>query len=687
MALNKEILLERAQKIGITNRNVKISSVDCDVIEFLLDNCEINIPKENRFFIRVNCAGIQNKIIAQRAEKYKEQVVELGLAEGEEVRAYTGSYDFNHTSTEWENVVTLGIYGLRKRVLEYAEKNSDESKREFYQNVIRVYDAALRFIKRASEVALSEGKPEMAWGLSNLSEHEPQNMFEALQTTMIYYVLQLYFDGTYLRTLGRLDQMLWQFFKHEEKEKIRELFHDYLDEVNSFQYDANIPFAIAGTDEEGNCAVNELSYLWLDVYRKAKTAYVKVHILCAENTPRDLLEQAFESVREGRNSIVFMSDKKIIESLEKLGESHEDAVNYHVVGCYECGGNNEITCSCNARVNIPKALELALNNGKDMLTGQLIGLEHNRSFTSFEELYTEFTRQLVHLCDCAMKVTDIYESHYGQIHSSPIFSGTYTAALEKGGDLYSDYAAKYNNSSVNALGLGTVTDALAAIRKLVFEDKWMTLEQLTEILKSDWKGQEQLRLLIKNKFPKFGVGDEKTDAIAMDIVEVLAASISGKPNAKGGVYRLGLFSLDWRWEFGERTAASADGRHAGETISQNTGASFGADKEGATAHLISASAMNASETPNGAVVDIDLHASSVRGQNGIKTLLATLLTYLERGGFAVQYNILDTEILKEAKLNPEKYPNLQVRLCGWNVLFSSLSDKEKDEFIARSIKG
>ena len=303
-----------------------------------------------------------------------------------------------------------------------------------------------------------------------------------------------------------------------------------------------------------------------------------------------------------------------------------------------------------------------------------------------EDLCEEFERQLTYLCKCAMTVTDLYESRYAEIHSAPILSGTYTSALQKGGDLYLDYSAKYNSSSLNAIGLATATDSLAAIKKAVFEDKTVTLGEFTEILRSDWQGKEPFRLLIKNKYPKFGQGDINTDKIAKRIVDVLSDTVSYKPNAKGGKWRLGLFSINWRWSFGQKTAASADGRRSGETLSQNTSASFGADKEGATAHLISAARIDSSKTPNGAIVDIDLHSSAVRGENGITALVSSLKTYFELGGFAVHYNVLDTEVLLDAKKNPEKYPSLQVRLCGWNVLFSTLSEKEKDEFIARSMK-
>ena len=146
---------------------------------------------------------------------------------------------------------------------------------------------------------------------------------------------------------------------------------------------------------------------------------------------------------------------------------------------------------------------------------------------------------------------------------------------------------------------------------------------------------------------------------------------------------MGLFSIDWRWAFGEKTAASADGRLCGAPISQNSGASFGADREGATAHLLSVAALDTSHTPNGTVVDIDLHESAVRGENGLRAMAAALKAGFQLGGFAVQYNVLDARILRKAKEDPQAYPNLQVRLCGWNVLFSSLSEKEQDEFIAR----
>ena len=524
----------------------------------------------------------------------------------------------------------------------------------------------------------------MADSLLKLCKGVPTTFYEAIQTIFVYYALQHYFAGTILRTLGRLDSLLYPYYVNADKATVEKDVADLLKEIDAKKVAANIPFAIGGRAKDGGSLVNELTYLILDCYGKAAPSFVKLHLLTSKNTPRDLVKNALRYVRGGANSIVFMADEKVAESLCLLGAEPGDAINYHVVGCYECGAEGEITCSCNARVNLPKALEYALNGGFDVLCGKQIGLPCQSDFATFEELFAEYERQLTYLSECAMRITDICESHYPECHSAPILSGTYTSCLENGADIYCHNGAKYCNSSVNALGLATVTDSLVAIRQLVYEDKSYTLTELVEILRSNWKDNEPLRLLIKNKFPKYGCADPQVDILAKMTVDALHRAISGKPNVKGGVYRLGTFSIDWRWGFGKKTSASADGRKAQEPISQNADATCGADKEGATAHLSSVAYLDASRTPNGTVVDIDLHTSAVAGENGLNAMLGTLEGFIKLGGFAVQYNVLNAEVLKDAKKYPEKYPSLQVRLCGWNVLFASLSDKEKDEFIMRS---
>ena len=685
--MNREDLIQYVSSHLYNENETDVISVDADNIVFLLDNLEITVPQDNRFFVEINAAGLQNSVYFQRIATFSKIVETQEVRNGIDTRAYTGVYDFSHTSPYWEDILCLGVYGLRNRLLDYLQKTDiTENSRRFYSNGLKVYDAALRFLNRASEAASLQGKAEIANGLKHLSVSVPHTLYQRMQTIFIFYMLEHSIEGTYLRTLGRLDSLLYPYFLKEKKEYCMQLIEDFFREIDTLQAPSNIPFAIGGSDKCGKCLVNPLSYIILDTYGKLNTNNTKFHILYGKNTPDDIIKRAFEYIRSGKNSIVFISDETAIEGLEKLGAMHEDACNYHVVGCYECGAEGELTCSCNARINIPKALEVTLNAGKDVSTGILLAETQNNDFVDFESLYAAFEKTLLLFTDRAIQVTNAWEEKYPMLHSSPFLSSTYPSALEKGGDLYCNYTAKYNNSSLNALGLATAVDSLIAIKQLVYIEKKYTLSEFVQILKSNWENNDVLRLKIKNNYPKFGTGNIIVDDLAKRIIECLSTFVNGRKNVKGGVWRLGTFSIDWRWDFGAHTHASANGRKAGETLSQNTSATFGADKEGATAHLLSVSSFSHTLTPNGSIADIDLHSSAVQGENGINALYATLKTYFQRGGLAVHYNVLDTETLKKAKENPADYPNLQVRLCGWNVLFNSLTEKEKDEFIARSLK-
>ena len=667
------------------NKDESVFEVECKLIISSLLSCEFYKIEKNRFFLGVRPLSEKTDIFAYKAEKYRNALVSNRAIKGALARAYTGDYDFGHTSAGWSNVISLGIWGLRNRIGEYKEKYATKENAHFYVSLQAVYDAALSFMCRASAFAKEAGLGEMSESLLNLTKRPPATLYEAMQTSILYYFLQQYFDNTPLRTMGRVDSLFYCYFKKEDKTRGRILVADYLNALDSIKAIANLPFAIGGTDMDGKSLANELSLAFLDAYRSLQTKNVKLHFLFSEDMPKALVRNAFECIREGRNGIVFLSDKKVIESLENIGADRCDAVDYHVVGCYECGANGELTCSCNARVNLLKALEYALSDGVDVLTGDRIGLSVSSDLSCFDALMLEYERQLAYLVKCAKDATDVLEMEYKHLHSSPILSATYTSALEKGGDLYCDRAAKYNNSSMNALGLASAADSLYAIKKIVYDDKKLKLSELCDILRFDWNGCEPLRLWCKNKLPKFGSDHGEVDAIAARIVEVLAKEVNGTPNKKGGKYRLGLFSIDWRWDFGKATATSADGRRAGEPLSQNTSASFGAEREGIGAHLSSVAKLDSKNTPNGTIVDIDVHSSSVRGENGLNLLVSSMQTYFQLGGFAVHYNVLDTDVLLDAKKYPEKYPSLQVRLCGWNVLFSSLSEKEKEEFIMRSM--
>ena len=324
MPISREEMKLGIEALVLTDDNADVLKNDVDIIEYMLDNCEIEIPRENRFFVRVGCEGCESVAQRKRAERFSSLAAEAGLSDGIEAHAYSGTYDFGHTSAEWTAVISLGIYGLRERIAEY-ERACEDEKKDFYGHLLRVYDAALRFIARAAEKAFSLGKNEMGEGLLRLCADSPRTLFEALQTSVIYYTLQQFFDGTPLRTLGRLDGLLYPYYvKHvnEERTVPDGMLRDYMREMDSFCATANIPFAICGTDENASDLTNELSYVLLNIYSNEELFHTKLHILCSEETPNELIENAFRCIRGGNNSIVFMSDKRVIEALELSGAEH-----------------------------------------------------------------------------------------------------------------------------------------------------------------------------------------------------------------------------------------------------------------------------------------------------------------------------------------------------------------------------
>lgn len=356
-----------------------------------------------------------------------------------------------------------------------------------------------------------------------------------------------------------------------------------------------------------------------------------------------------------------------------------------VIGCYEPAAlGKEVPCTCAARVNLPKAVLVAMNGGIDPDTGAAVGVPADPdSYRDFDAFYAAVLAQIETFADRAAALTVAYERAYPSLNPAPLFSSTLADCVARGKDAYSG-GAKYNNSAINAICIASTVDALTAVRRLVYEEKKLKLSELAAILRGNWQGHEELRQTALRRLPKYGNGDPTVDALAARVVHDTAACINGKPNGRGGIFRCGFFSIDYRLTFGEKTGATADGRLAGEPLSKNMCAVTAMDREGVTALIRSATAVDYTDTPNGTVLDIVLYAGAVEGESGLCAMETLLDTYMEKRGFAMQINVLSPEVLRAAQAHPENYATLQVRLCGWNVYFTSLSRVEQDEFIRQT---
>ncbi len=679
-------LYERALEISQQNADDSVLLKDAKVMAFICDNCDIAVPEENEFFVRPMTGDYAERILkrfwVRRLRDFEAGWKDPIKPVGSKNYAFSGLPDFGHTAPGWKNIFRLGLGGLRARIV---NRTGEPMNPDFPEAALIVLDAASRFALRAADAAQAAGRSRMAEGLRHLSTGTPRNLYEGFQLTLLYYCLQQEFEATNIRTMGRLDQLLQPLYEKEtDMEYVRSLTRQYMVEIDALKATANLPFALGGTDAKGISQVNDMTYTILQAYSETKLPDTKLHILWTPDMPDDFLAMCMKCIRDGGNSLVFIHNQNVVDGLVKLGLAYEHAVDFSIVGCYEASGGEEVPCSSGGKIGVAKALEVTLQGGKDALNGNMVGLEQPVDFETFDELYAAFLANLKYFCQQSIRIANIYEKEYKRMHTSPLFSATLDSCVEKGGDVYSDYAAKYNNTSLNLIGLATAVDSLFAIRKLVYEDKKLSLQELIAILDNNWEGHEVLQGIVWNKFPKFGTNDSDVDALALDMVNHISTYINNVPNVKGGVYRMGIISIHWRVEWGKYTAASADGRFNGQTLSQNASATFGMDKEGPTAHMLSLAKLPSQDAVNGLVLDMDMHASMVQGDNGVNVLIATLKAFMEAGGQTVHYNILDTKTLRDAQLHPELYPSLQVRRCGWNVLFNHLSKRDQDEFIQRA---
>ena len=617
----------------------------------------------------------------------------------------TAGLDISHTSPDWARLLALGLYGLQSAAETRREQLAAENalttrRRDFLDSVIMVYGAMRTLCHRLSaqagkEAARHPGDAErlraVSAALERIADHPPQTLHEAMQLAYIYHECQE-FEGEPVRSMGGFDRLYSRFYegdlaagrltRDQAKELIKYFFNKFYARTQDRANGKN--FYFGGELPDGESAVNDLSYLALEAYREMRTVNPKLSVRVSDNTPQDFVALAADCIRDGCSGIVFCNDRSIIETMMKFGKTREDARRYVPIGCYEPAAEGlEMNRSVSATVNLPKLVELALNDGFDPVYGRQSGPRTGLDFGSYAEFEEAFFRQADYVLDLAMDQIRKSEGCWPRFNPSPVLSGTMAPCLDTARDV-SRGGAKYNNAGIVCGSLGTAVDALIAVKRLVFEEKRLTLAELRDILRSDWEDNQRLRLIALKKLPKWGNGDPAADEIARRLNARLSACVNGQPNTLGGVFQLAQFSIDFTVRFGRSCGATPDGRRRGEMTSKNLAAVTALDRRGVTAMIESAGRLDQTQFPDGAVLDCILHPSAVRGAEGLRAFVRLIETYFELGGRCIQFNVFDAATLRAAQENPEKYASLQVRVCGWNVFFNHLSRAEQDEFIRQA---
>ena len=615
-----------------------------------------------------------------------------------------GLLDMGHISPGWEKVFGGGLLGLLDEVRATRENVGDaatEEQRAFWQALEIVYTAAIGLANRFADLAesLAEEHPDQAPRLQAIAAccrripaHGPTTFYEALQFHWFLHEW-IEMEGELVRSAGHFDRHLYPYYRADidagrlTREQARELiqFFWYKHAARTGGLRNGKNYVFGGQDRDGQLIDNELTYLALEAYDALNTPDPKLSVRFTPDSPDRLYERVADLIRRGRNSFVLMNDPPAIEGLLKRGKTLPDARAYLPIGCYEPAvDGKEAGCTMNLVINLAKGLELALHDGRDPLTRTQLGPRTGdpRTFASFDELFDAYRRQMDWLITRSILYVGAQERQWPEINPSPFLAGTIDDCIARGKDI-GQGGPQYNSIGVVGMGLANTVDGLLGIKQAVFDEGRFTIPEILDALADDFAGREPLRQYLLNRVPKWGNNDPASDALARQVADHYCHKVHTFRNGRGGACQAALFSLDYQWRMGRRMGALPDGRKARQSLAPGVGPSSGQDRAGATALLNSVSALDFTETPNGAVLDVMLHPSAVRGEEGLRAFVNLIKTFFAQGGYAVQFNIYDPETLRKAQRYPERYASLQIRVTGWSVYWVALSREEQDEYIKR----
>ena len=600
--------------------------------------------------------------------------------------------------------------------LDFINDKDALSKKEELNAMSICCDAIMILGKRYSKYAQSlaeketdhKRKKELLQIASNcgvVPAHAPKTFWQAIQ---MYWFVHLgvttELNPWDAYSPGRLDQHLNPFYKRDvengtlDEEKAKELleclwvkFNNQpappkvgitLKESSTYTDFANIN--TGGITPDGQDGVNDVSYLILDCMDEMKLLQPSSNVQISRKNPKKFLKRACEIARKGWGQPAFYNTEAIVQELLNAGKSIDDARRGGTSGCVETGAFGNEAYILTGYFNLPKILELTLFNGYDKVSGRQLGLKlgYAKDFKSYEELFEAFKKQVKYFADIKIEGSNIIENLYAKYMPAPFLSIITNDCIKKGMD-YNSGGARYNTSYIQGVGIGTITDSLSAIKYNVYDNNKFSMEELINAIENNFKGSEWIGNLVRNKTPKYGNDDDYADEIMKSIFNYYHDVISGRPNMRGGSYRINMLPTTCHVYFGEVMVASPNGRLAHKPVSEGISPEKGADVYGPTAVIRSASKMDHLKT-GGTLLNQKFTPSVLAGENGLEQFANLIRTYFNMEGHHIQFNVIDRKTLLEAQKRPDEYKDLIVRVAGYSDHFRNLSKALQDEIIERT---
>jgi len=621
-----------------------------------------------------------------------------------------------------DKIYHKGMLDIKKDIqealdgLDYLNDPQAYARQEELKAMLICADALVRFAARhaekAQEMAKSEPDPIRKDELQKIAEiclhipsHAPSTFWEALQ----YYWFVHLGVTTELNTWdsfdpGRLDQHLYPFYVKgladgsltpALAEELLECFWVKFNNqpappkvgvtaAESGTYQDFAQINLGGVRPDGSDGVNDLTYLLLDVVEEMRLIQPSASIQVSKKNPDRFIKRAAKIIRTGFGQPSIFNTDTIIQELVRQGKTLEDARLAGTSGCVESGAFGKENYTLTGYFNLPKILEITLNNGLDVRTGKRIGLKTGEAaqFARFEDLLAAYEKQLNHFIDIKIRGNNVIERLYATYMPSPFLSILIDDCIKKGKD-YHDGGARYNTSYIQGVGLGSITDEMAAIRYHVFDHKTFSMAELLEALQSDFEGRQPMRQTLLNKTPKYGNDDEYSDKLMTAVFEMYYQAIDGRPNTRGGAYHIDMLPTTCHVYFGSVIGAMPDGRQACKPLSEGISPVQGADRHGPTAVLRSVGKMDHIRT-GGTLLNMKFTPDLLKDDDGLTKMVQLVRTYFKLDGHHIQFNVVDAVTLKKAKQQPELYRDLIVRVAGYSDYFCNLGESLQDEIIART---
>ena len=665
---------------------------------------------------------------------------------------------FSHVSKEWEEAYHAGVFTefMEQRAgghtamdgkmyqrglldckaliaqtlneLDFINDPEATDKQQELQAMDISCDAAILFAERhadlAEKMAAEESNPQRKAELVKIANvcrwvpaHAPRDMQEAIQ---MYWFVHLgtvtELNGWDCMNPGHIDQHLFPFYQKGiadgtmTREKAKELISCFWIKFNnqpappkvgitaleSGTYNDFTNINIGGIDKNGNNAVNELSYIILEVQEELHELQPGLSIHVSRVTPDEFVMAGAKVIRQGHGYPSVFNPDVYTKELVRQGKTQEDANEGGCSGCIEVGAFGKEAYILTGYLNTPKILEITLNNGIDPMTGKKLGLKTGdpRTFTTYEQLYDAYHQQMVYFVNMKLAVNNYIERMFSLYAPATFLSLFIDDCITRGRDYYSG-GARYNTTYIQCTGLGTITDSLSTLKKHVFEDKKFTMDELLKAVGCNWGREdncqlstvncqlEKMRQFILNHTPFFGNDDEYADSIAVKVYDDLVEAIEGHPNTRGGKTQLNMLSTTCHNYFGSVCGASVNGRLAHFAISDGTSPAHGADTHGPTAVIKSLGKLDQTKS-GGTLLNVRFVPALLKRDEDLRKLVSLIRTYFNMGGHHIQFNIVDTQTLLDAQKQPEEYKDLLVRVAGYSDYFNDMTEQLQNEIIART---